>query len=270
MFYKVLLVSFLAVSLTAFGQTGAVNQPTTSQTPLQPAGSGLSSTGGTVGYYGEGVAVGGPLLTTPTASFDSPLPTAGISDAGRAGISDSTPINAGVQTTLNSSTLVYSSAGAEGPSSLSPATSAVTSEPRSGDLGPSFFSEKIGPGEASGPSLAEIADRYRNQGTQTVRTYTNADVRPAQTVATEEERLLAANRSPSLPQAGGASQTQASASNAQVSQTSTNQPAQPPSGNERLPASASPLPLLGLIGLMSTGVGLWLRGTSHRIIGKAR
>src|ERR1700731_2645548 len=30
---------------------------------------------------------GGPLLVTPIASFPSPAPTAGISDAGRAGIS---------------------------------------------------------------------------------------------------------------------------------------------------------------------------------------
>lgn len=264
MFYKVLLVSVLAVSLMAFGQTSVVNQP---QSQPVPAGSGLSSTGGTVGYYGEGVGLAGPLLTTPTAGFDSPQPTAGISDAGRAGISDSTPTNEGVQATLNNSTLVYSSAGVEGPATVNPATSAVT-ETRSRDLGPSFFSEKIGPSEASGPSLAEIADRYRNQGTQTVRTYTNADVRPAHTTAADEERLLAANKPPALPQAMAkeAAQTPASAPQS----TAATQPAQSPSGNEHLPASASPLPLLGLLGLLSTGAGLWLRGTSHRIIGKAR
>lgn len=265
MSHKVLLVSFLALSLMAFGQTGAVNQPTTSQPQVQPvpAGSGLSSTGGTVGYYGEGVAASGPLLTTPTASFDSPLPTAGISDAGRAGISDSTPINAGVQTTLNSSTLVYSSVGTESAATVNPATSAVSEPGR--DLGPSFFSETIGGNEANGPSLAEIADRYRNlQGTQTLKTYTNADVRPPRTAAAEEERLLAANRPPALP----AAPSQPNASTAQSAGDTA--PAQSPSGNERLPASGSPLPLLGLIGLMSTGAGLWLRGTRRRIISKVR
>lgn len=268
MSHKVLLVSVLALSLVAFGQTGAVNQPTTSQPQTQPipAGGGLGVTGGTVGYYGEGVAVSGPLLTTPTASFDSPLPTAGISDAGRAGISDSTPINAGVQTTLNSSTLVYSSVGTEGATTVNPATSAVTE--RGLDLGPSFFSENIGAGEANGPSLAEIADRYRSlQGTQTLKTYTNADVRPPRTAAAEEERLLAANRPPGLP----AAPTQAAASNTQTPQNAGNTTqAQSATGNERLPASASPLPLLGLLGLMSTGAGLWLRGTRRRMVSKVR
>src|SRR4029077_11750538 len=33
---------------------------------------------------------GGPILTTPVASLPTPAPTAGISDAGRAGISNTT------------------------------------------------------------------------------------------------------------------------------------------------------------------------------------
>src|SRR5215470_5913295 len=101
---KVLVVSILSISLAAFGQTSApssqdTNSNSSTQTVLAP------TTGGTA-WTGVGPA-GGVLLSTPSATFDSPQPTAGISVAGRAGISNSTPVNAGLQSTLSPSSMVY-------------------------------------------------------------------------------------------------------------------------------------------------------------------
>src|SRR5215475_7509441 len=48
-----------------------------------------------------------PMLVTPTARFDSPAPAAGISNAGRAGISVTTGGTTGVTSTLAPSTMVY-------------------------------------------------------------------------------------------------------------------------------------------------------------------
>src|SRR5947209_2380232 len=49
------------------------------------------------GFINGGGTTGGVLLSTPTVSFPSPVPTAGISDAGRAGISSNTSIGGGAQ-----------------------------------------------------------------------------------------------------------------------------------------------------------------------------
>src|SRR5258708_28185562 len=62
---KVLLFAALTVLATIYVQ---------GQSSTQPAA--------TVGPFG------GPILTTPTASLPTPAPVAGISDAGRAGISN--------------------------------------------------------------------------------------------------------------------------------------------------------------------------------------
>src|SRR5215471_18327822 len=104
---KLLMVSVLSASLTAFSQTGASpdqentnpNQNSPAQVVVPPG------TGGTA-WTGIG-PTGGVLLSTPSATFDSPQPTAGISVAGRAGISNSTPVNTGLQSTLTPSSMVY-------------------------------------------------------------------------------------------------------------------------------------------------------------------
>src|SRR5215469_12887277 len=77
---KVLCVSLLSISLAAFAQVSApptsdLNAPAT----LLPGG--------------YGTPVGGVLLHTPDASFAPPPTTAGISNTGRAGISNSAPSN---------------------------------------------------------------------------------------------------------------------------------------------------------------------------------
>lgn len=269
---KVLVVAMVFVSLLAFGQAGAGNNPVVQPVVTMPAipntvpiGNGLGSTAGTVGYYGDGLA-GGAVLSTPSATFESMQPTAGISNAGRAGISNLNPVNTAVQSSLNNSTVVYSNVGvytnnieteAEAPAGASPATSAV-----SPDYGASFFSNEVGANGRNLSSLGEIAARYRDlQGTRTVRTYTNADIRPPETF----ETALAANRPPVLPQTGSstspqiASASPGSSTNAWQSQEQGANTAAQPQQTE-LPASSTMLPLLGLLGLASAGIGFLLRG----------
>jgi len=212
---------------------------------------------GSVVWTGVG-PTGGVLLTTPEATFDSPQPTAGISLAGRTGISDAVPINTGVQSTMNNSTMVYVNMPATSVENVNPATEAVSS---SNDLLPSYFSSSIG-GAANpgGRSLAEIADMYKaRQGTQTVRTYTNSDV-PRENAGMLTNILLAENRLPAMPQKSATPSAPSSATQAQPSAgTETSAQAQPQNSDNRLPTSASILPLLGFLGLASSGLGLILR-----------
>jgi len=246
---RLLLVLILAISLTAFAQVSAPprQDSSTPATVVPPTSNGVVLTG-----YGP---AGGVLLTTPEATFDSPLPTAGISLAGRAGISDTTPINTGVQSTLNSSTMVYVNMPATTAiETVNPATSAVSSS--TNDLLPSYFSNNIG-GEPNlnGLSLAEIAARYRSrQGTQTARTYTNADV-PNENAGTLTNILLAENRLPARLRTAAAP---SAVTQAQSAGTDTTAQAQPRNEN-KLPTSASILPLLGFLGLASGGLGVLLR-----------
>jgi hypothetical protein len=272
MSHKVLLVSLLVVSFAAFAQTGAVNQPSTpgqvSISPNQPVpiGNGLGTAGGTVGYYGEG-PIGGVLLTTPTATFDSPAPTAGISNAGRAGISNSSPANVVVESTLNPSTLVYSNVQPEIVAPASPATAAVGPERQVNDLGPSYFSNELGGAVSNGPNLGEVAAYYKNlPPPRNLRTYTNADIRPPANFSNGGNSVLAANMPPALPQSGAAS-TRTSATTQNPIQSGGNTERSESQGsnqNQQLPASASILPLLALFGLMSTGLGLVVRGVGRR------
>jgi hypothetical protein len=264
---KVLLFSMVVICLSAFGQTGASNpQPAnTSQTwtpayPAQPIpiGNGLSWNGGTVGYYGEGVA-GGILMSTPTATLDLPQPAAGISDAGRAGISNSQAS----QSMLSGSNVVYTSVGPE-VIAMGTMPAPASPEQRTYDFGPSFYSNQVG-GVAPGQSLAQVAEHYRAlQSTLKLRTYTNADVRPPRNSTEVQNGVLAENKPPVLPLT--ASAPAVSAGHAAVAAPETaaqNQGTQPQaqgSGTSQLPATASPLPLLGCMGLVMTGLGLCLKG----------
>ena len=254
---RLLLVLVLAISLTAFAQVSAP-PPQYASTPAAPTVVAPSTNGVLTGYG----PAGGVLLTTPEATFDSPQPTAGISLAGRAGISNSTPINTAVQSTQNSPTMVYVNLPATGETvspevTVNPATSAVSSS--SNDLLPSYFSDNIGAApNPSGLSLAEIAARYRaRQGTQTVRTYTNSDV-PTENAGMLTNILLAENRLPAGARGSSATQPSAPAVQPQSTGTETTAQAQPQNEN-KLPTSASILPLLGFLGLASGGLGVLLR-----------
>ena len=271
MFRKVLLVSVLSISLTAIGQTGASSNQDV--TPPATPNTLPSTTGGTV-WTGVGPA-GGVLLSTPSATFDSPQPTAGISLAGRAGISNSTPVNTGMQSTLGPSTIVYvypsaSSAVPEAPATVNPATEAV-SVARLNDYAPSSFTTSIGAPPATGVSLAEVAAKFKTQqASQHLRTYTNADV-PRQNAGLLTNVTLASNMPPQPPQSATPQRSTApsaaphsSAQQETATQSSAGnnpQSAQNQAENEnrRLPASSTLLPLLGLLGIASAGVGVWYR-----------
>src|SRR5579864_1336122 len=97
---KILLTAVLVISTAVFGQGQSTN-PSTSSAPVN-------------GPFG------GPILVTPSASFPNPAPAAGISDAGRAGISIENNSTAPVETTAGSSgsSAVTAAAGSESNSAL--------------------------------------------------------------------------------------------------------------------------------------------------------
>jgi hypothetical protein len=294
MFHKSLLTAFLFTSLALAGQT------------VSP-GPGLQSNSGyVIGPSGNG------QVAASTVTFASPAPTAGISEAGIAGISDHTPIQQGVQSTLGPSTVVYTSAPptvftTSQPSANSAIASEITTESASNDLGASFYSGANAVSPASGMnaslSLGEVAvqNKTRN-GAQYARSYTNTDVQKLLSRNGSGNVMEAANRAPSgVPEPTQNIQVATSSSQnvAQPAQNSSNTPAAEPgnsgvgqgaaanqtqqnaessAGNagttpqirqtqsadtqgnaQQLPATSTILPLLGLIGLASSGVGLWYR-----------
>ena len=238
------------------------------------------------GFVTGGTTGGGVILSTPTASFDSPQPTAGISNAGRAGISNSTPLNTGLQNTLNPSTVVYSNYSEILAGGISPAIAAVNAANEAGsseigpanDLGLSYYNDSIWALVVNSRSLAEVAAFYKTQANAQHRTYTNADV-PRENAGRLGNSVLAANTPPPLPQgstaqgstAAPSQATQQPAQNAQPQETqsqtagtaTTPQINQPKSTNENeagsLPATSTLLPLLGLLGIASGGIGMWYR-----------
>ena len=283
MFRKLLLISIISLSIAAFGQTGSVTTPsqTSGATPMagQPVIEG--------GFATSGPAAGGVLLSTPTAGFDSPQPTAGISNAGRAGISNNTPLNTGLQSTVNPSTVVYSNYSEVASGGTSPAMAAVSganNEAESNEIGPvndlglSYYNDSISGPVSNSRSLAEVAAFYKSQTNAQRKTYSNADV-PRENAGLLGNSVLAANTQPPLPQSSSAQnstatapqQTQQPAQNAQPQEAqsqsagsaTTPQINQPKSANENetgtLPATSTLLPLLGLLGIASGGIGMWYR-----------
>jgi len=242
---------------------------------------------------------GGPILVTPSAGFPNPVPTAGISDAGRAGISNATN---GIETTNTpaSPATIVSTPSA----SLSESTSLSESANQTSvtDLGASTFVG--GAAEESTPntiSLAEVSGRYKaEKGTRNAKVLSNEDVQamlehksgvtmaknmpplgpgaleqngqatqaqPAtqsaqstqQTSASTNQRQTASGQTGTPPPAGQSADTSASAENSTTPQINQNQQSNDAQGSRRLPATATFLPLLGLLGLVSGGIGLWFR-----------
>jgi hypothetical protein len=276
----ILLIAGLAMVSAVFGQ-GQTANPSTTTPPVN-------------GPFG------GPILVTPSAGFPNPVPTAGISDAGRAGISNATN---GIETTnapSSPATLVTTpSASLPESTNEAPANQIGTSEPTVTNLGTSTF---VGGSEesASGTtSLAEVSSRYKaEKGARNAKVLSNEDV---QAMLNNKSGVTMAKNMPPLEQNGQATaaqtqstqtaqqNTQPPTSNSQAQsasgQTGTPPPApaeqsaKPPTnaensttpqinqnqqsndaqGSRRLPATATFLPLLGLLGLVSGGIGLWFR-----------
>jgi LPXTG-motif cell wall-anchored protein len=152
-----------------------------------------------------------PMLTTPTASFDSPAPTAGISNAGRAGISDNPGGATGVTSTLPPSTMVYTNmqptvavpavAAPEATGGAPPEAAANESGGRQfNDLGPSYYSDAL---PAAGTvSLGEVAAKFKaSRPAVNARMLTNDDV--GKMVASQTGVTLARNMPPLGPGVSG-------------------------------------------------------------------
>jgi hypothetical protein len=312
--------------LSGQAAAGPINNPgaNTAGTPTLPSAmAGPSGTTGTTqanpdnlnngstfnnGFVGTGVA-GSGVLSTPGGTFASPAPTAGISDAGRAGISANTPLNTGVQSTLETSTVVYTNGAPVNPSGMNVSSAANSPGRAINDLGPSFFSNTIA-GSGSTASLGEVAAQYKaSKGAANARMLTNDDVQKM--VADKSGVTMARNMPPlgpgAVPQSTTAqsSSTQPTSTQAQSTQTAqagasasqqgqpsaAQQPGTPPpattqgqatgsesaagnpttpqinqnqqsndaQGRSKLPATSTFLPLLGLLGAVSGGFGLWFR-----------
>jgi hypothetical protein len=269
---KILLTAALTAFLVAYSQ-GQSNTPATPATPTvaQP--------------------FGGPLISTPNVSTPNPQSTAGISDAGRAGIS--------VNSTTETNAPTGSVAPEEETGNAAPATAegAPENAPSENDLQPSVSVNSSASGP-TGASLAEIASHYKSaKGTYDARVLTNDNIRYE--LATKDVITMASNEPPAQNQNGqaqtaevqqaqstappspptqnspAASQAQSgpapsatqshpaaaatSADNATTPQINQNQQTNDAAGTTRLPATSTFLPLLSLLGLASGGLGLWFR-----------
>ena len=250
---------------------------------------------------------GGPLLVTPSASFPNPIPTAGISDAGRAGISDATNVG---QTTAPANPGTIETEPSENlsePTNQTPATDLGSSTSVRGPSDESATSVRGASDESARSmiSLAEVSSRYKaEKGARNARVLNNEDVQAmlnnksgvtmaknmpplgsgaleqggqtqnagsqsgtqsAQTNApANEQGQNAASRQGGTPPPtpGGKGQsagTGVSAENSTTPQINQNQQSNDTQGSSRLPATATLLPLLGLLGLVSGGIGFWFR-----------
>jgi hypothetical protein len=265
---KILFLAALA-AFAVSGQGQSTNQSST-QTTTTP-------------YNGP---FGGPILVTPNASLPSPVPAAGISDAGRAGISaNPAPANSGETAPITYiTTTTVAAPAAVAPANTETAPEANT-EANTNDLG---VSVSVNNGPVAAPiSVAEAATRFKTDKTAlNARVLSNEDVRlivnrdsngrsmaldmpppnpaSAQSTAQPQEAQSSAPPAPQgqepAPSAATSQQqpadTQTSSDNATTPQINQNQQSNDAQGATRLPATATILPLLGLLGLASAGFGL--------------
>ena len=249
---------------------------------------------------------GGPILVTPSAGFPNPVPTAGISDAGRAGISSATNAIETATAPASPATIVTTPSASlpESTNEIPTNTSGVSQAPAT-DLGNSSFVG--GPSDASAPAtigVAEVSSRYKaEKGARNAKVLSNEDVQamlerksgvtmaknmpplgpgaleqnaqateaqPATQSAQSTQQTNASTsqqgqiastqtRTPPTAPAGQSADTSASAENSTTPQINQNQQSNDTQGSRRLPATATFLPLLGLLGLVSGGIGFWFR-----------
>jgi len=269
---KILFTTALVILTAVFGQGQSTNQ-STSPVPVN-------------GPFG------GPILVTPSASFPNPAPAAGISDAGRAGITIETNSTAPVEAVTGSAGAT--TAGSESNSALTTESAKTAAN----DLMPSTSATGVSAITAPGAvSLAEISSRYKTEkGTRNARVLGNDDVEKmltnksgvtmaknmpplgpgtleqggqtqpagAQAVTTPSASQSASANQPAGTPPPASSQGQStapdtSAENSTTPRVNQNQQSNDAQGSRRLPATAGFLPLLGLLGLASGGIGLWFR-----------
>jgi hypothetical protein len=212
------------------------------------------------GLYGTG-----GVYVTPSAGLASPAPATGVSLGGRAGISLNEPVYTGVQSTLQPTPFNYYNGSPITPQYTGEETVAE-SGPVIRDMLPSYSREP----QAQTPSMsvAEVAAQYKANRQQNVRTFSNADAQSLAGNVTTAGSSVTMTVQPGVPPTtpGAApepppSNTQTMAGNV-APPISTEQPshaATTSTATSRLPATATLLPLLGLLGLLSGSLGLWLR-----------
>jgi hypothetical protein len=281
---KILLTAALTVFSTAFVMGQSTNQPS----PVPANG-----------------PFGGPILVTPTASLPTPAPTAGISDAGRAGFGSlqagsPTPGATTVPSTENVNPAAeYVNAAPE--ASVPSATPNPNEEQPRNDLGPSAFVNN-GAEIAVPVGVAEASIRYKGEkSTHNARALNDEDVQrmlssksgvtmaknmppleqgtleqsgqpqngtqaattqnPSQPAPQGTQGSATANQGQNAPatQPSANQSSETSADNATTPQVNQNQQSNDAPGGHRLPTTATFLPLLGLLGLASGGIGLWFR-----------
>ncbi len=290
----------------------AVIQLSTAQTSSGYVPSGVPAVSGTTIFVGQGPS-------TPSVTYAAPAPTAGISDAGRAGISNTAPTpevlppstgtvvyygQPGVETIVTSPTAPgfvapvtgvtenpapIETVPAEAPAEGNPGQSAQTNAPdqnAKNGVGPMQYLNA--PSNASVTSLGEISARFKtDKSVHNARLLTNEDalrLRQTNSDVTVAGNLQPVNPNAAAPVDNGQTQPapaptqsaqnnaspdnnqqQAPANNAQNSAGATtpeinqNQQNNDSSGSGSLPATATFLPLFGVLGLASGGVGLWFR-----------
>ena len=242
---------------------------------------------------------GGPILVTPTATLPTPAPTTGISDTGRAGFNSMTtgavppiepgaystnPVNAGADSGSGSPTvpsaeqptndIAPSISINNGPESPAPAAYTVVEASgryKAGNAShntrvlsnedvESMLSKKGGVTMAKnmpplGPGAIEQSGQPQNAGIHA----------GAQNPDQPSQQSPQSNASASKGQNAQETQTAADqnaetgANNATTPQINQSQQSNDAKGSRRLPATATFLPLLGLLGLASGGIGLWFR-----------
>jgi len=257
---KLSLTATLAIPIGLFAQNVV---------PANPATPPAAVPGTTIYVLGGGLYGNGGVYVTPTASFASPAPATGVSMAGRAGISLNEPVYTGVQSTLQPTPLNYYygspisyGAGEE---------TAAESGPLIRDLLPSYSREPER--QAPSMSVAEVAAQYQANRPQNVRTFSNADAQHLASNVTIAGSGVAGTVQPAAPPTTPAAAPKPPTPNAQtmagnptppVAAEQPSPPATPSTAPSRLPATSTLLPLLGLAGLLSGGLGLWLRGKLSR------
>jgi hypothetical protein len=288
-FLLVVLVVLLAVAANVSAQNQIVSQPQ----PVNNGSPGVMVAPPSVyviagGIYGTGVYVAPPATL--------PVQNTGISLANQAGISLTAPLQTGVTTAVPATAgyangiPAYTYNGVIPAAAVPTETGAAETGRLINDVGPSYFAGvapsnagAAAPTEAmaAGPSLGEIAAQYKSGHPQNVRVYTNADAERmvasvktgsagSQPVSESGQTQMALN-SPPLPTSRSEGQSQSSATSSTTGQSqSATQPAGPTTpqvnppaqssekGEESLPATATILPFLGFLGLLSGGAGLWL------------
>ena len=280
---KILFTAALVISTAVFGQGQSTN-PSTSSAPVN-------------GPFG------GPILVTPSASFPNPAPAAGMSDAGRAGISIENNSTVPVEATAGTSgtTSVTTAAGTESNSAVTTESANAAANELMPSTSASSVSEAGAPGAAS---LAEISAHYKaEKGARNARVLGNDDVQQmlanksgvtmaknmpplgpgaleqggqSQSASTQTQVAPSSSQSASANQQGQSGMTSqagaapvsrqgqpaaidTNAENATTPQVNQNQQSNDAQGSRRLPATAGFLPLLGLLGLASGGIGFCFR-----------